>query len=167
MVIFSKIVSAEEMEPKTRSIARVSQRKWSSFRRGVPSMMTEVRIGPRSARRPAVAPPAFVPRRRRGRHSESRSTLTRDSLMESTNGAGQDGLQGVRLDLLRRAAGLYLDVAYPSGVFPEVVRRRLDWREDIPADEALTKPPFERTGKAPGQPTPIYALRLGNHRYPH
>jgi hypothetical protein len=87
--------------------------------------------------------------------------------MESTSGAGQYGLQGVRLDLLRRAAGLYLDMAYPSGVFPEVVRRRLDWREDVPADESLTKPPFERTGKAPGQPTPIYALRLGNHRYPH
>ena len=31
----------------------------------------------------------------------------------------------------------------------------------------LTRPPFERAGKAPGRQTPIYALRLGNHRYPH
>jgi hypothetical protein len=114
-----------------------------------------------------VAATAIVPRRLRGRHGESRSTLTGDSLMESTRGAGQHGLQGVRLDLLRRAAGLYLDMAYPSGVIPEVVRRRLDWREDCPADESLARPPFERAGKTSGQPTPIYALRLGNHRYPH
>jgi hypothetical protein len=87
--------------------------------------------------------------------------------MESTRGAGQDDLRGVRLDLLRRAAGLYLETAYPSGHIPEVVRRRLDWREGGDADESLTRPPFERAGKAAGQPTPIYALRLGNHRYPH
>jgi hypothetical protein len=87
--------------------------------------------------------------------------------MESTRGAGPDDLQGVRLDLLRRAAGFYLDMAYPTGAIPEVVRRRLEWREEGNTDEALTRPPFERAGKAPGQPTPIYALRLGNHRYPH
>ena len=45
---------------------------------------------------------------------------------------------------------LYLDLAYPAGVVPEVVRRRLDWREDCPADELLAGPPFERAGKAPG-----------------
>ena len=87
--------------------------------------------------------------------------------MESNRGAAHEGLQGLRLDLLRQAAGLYLDSAYPSGDIPEVVRRRMDWRQDCPPDELLMKPPFERAGKAPGQPTPIYALRLGNHRYPH
>src|SRR5262249_21376838 len=87
--------------------------------------------------------------------------------MEPTRGAGHEDLRGLRLDLLRRAASLYLEVAYPSGMIPEIVRRRLEWREDLPADELLNKPPFERAGKAPGQQAPIYALRLGNHRYPH
>jgi hypothetical protein len=87
--------------------------------------------------------------------------------MESTKGAGGDGLQGLRLDLLRRAAGLYLEAAYPAGDIPEVVRRRLEWRDEGSAPETLTESPFERAGKAPGQSTPIYALRLGNHRYPH
>ena len=114
-----------------------------------------------------MCPPAVLPRFRRGRHEESRSVFSRDSLMESTRGAAHEGLQGLRLDLLRRAAGLYLERAYPSGDIPEVVRRRMEWRPDGLADELLMKPPFERAGKAPGQPTPIYALRLGNHRYPH
>jgi len=87
--------------------------------------------------------------------------------MDPITAAGPDDLRGLRLDLLRQAAGLYVDIAYPSGAIPEVVRRRLDWREDGPADEILARPPFERAGKAPGQQAPIYALRLGNHRYPH
>ena len=87
--------------------------------------------------------------------------------MEPTTAAGHDDLHGLRLDLLRQAAGLYIDLAYPAGVVPEVVRRRLDWRGDCPAGELLAGPPFERAGKAPGRQTPIYALRLGNHRYPH
>ena len=87
--------------------------------------------------------------------------------MESTSVAGQDGLPGLRVDLLRRAATLYIERAYPSGAVPESVRRRLEWREDSPAGDLLTGPPFERAGKAPGQATPIYALRLGNYRYPH
>ena len=62
--------------------------------------------------------------------------LTRESLMESTRAAGHDDLQGLRLDLLRQAAGLYLDMAYPTGAIPEVVRRRLDWREDGPAERS-------------------------------
>jgi hypothetical protein len=93
--------------------------------------------------------------------------LSRNSLMEPTTGAGQDGLHGLRVDLLRQAARLYVDLAYPSGVIPDVVRRRLDWPDGGRADELLTRPPFERAGKAPGQQSPIYALRLGNHRYPH
>lgn len=87
--------------------------------------------------------------------------------MEPTRGEGHENLHGLRLDLLRRAAALYLELAYPSGAIPEVVRRRLEWREEVAAEELLGKPPFERAGKVPGQQTPIYALRLGNHRYPH
>jgi hypothetical protein len=87
--------------------------------------------------------------------------------MEPTTGAGHDGLHALRVDLLRQAARLYIELAYPSGIIPDVIRRRLDWRADDPAGELLTRPPFERAGKVPGQQTPIYALRLGNHRYPH
>jgi hypothetical protein len=68
---------------------------------------------------------------------------------------------------LRRAVDIYLNLAYPSGEIPEVIRRRLVWPEDQPTEAMLTKPPFERAGKVPGQQTPIYALRLGNAHYPH
>jgi hypothetical protein len=87
--------------------------------------------------------------------------------MEPTAAAGHDDLHGLRLDLLRQAVGLYLELAYPTGEVPAAVERRLDWREDCPASQLLTGPPFERAGKAPGRQTSIYALRLGNHRYPH
>jgi hypothetical protein len=87
--------------------------------------------------------------------------------MEPIITAGQSDLQGLRLDWLRRAAAVYLDLAYPAGAIPEVVHRRLNWGEDSTTGERLTRPPFERAGTAPGRQTPIYALRLGNHRYPH
>jgi hypothetical protein len=73
----------------------------------------------------------------------------------------------LRLDLLRTAVETYLKVAYPSGDVPEVVRRRQVWPEGLCAEEVLAGPPFERAGKVPGQQTSIYALRLGNARYPH
>jgi hypothetical protein len=76
-------------------------------------------------------------------------------------------LGGLRLDLLRRAVDVYLNLAYPDGSIPEAVQRRLLWRADCEAEELLKGAPFERVGKAPGRATPIYALRLGNHRYPH
>ncbi len=87
--------------------------------------------------------------------------------MEPTTAVEHGGLHGLRLDLLRRAARLYLEIAYPSGAVPEIIRRRLEWSEEGSAAEVLGKPPFERAGKGAGQQTPIYALRLGNHRYPH
>jgi hypothetical protein len=87
--------------------------------------------------------------------------------MEPIMTAGQSDLHGLRLDLLRQAVDIYLDLAYPAGAIPEVVRRRLNWGEDSTTGERLTRPPFERAGTAPGRQTPIYALRLGNHRYPH
>jgi hypothetical protein len=88
--------------------------------------------------------------------------------MEPTLAAGHDDLRGLRLDLLRSATEIYLGLAYPGGiVIADAVKRRLVWRDGIAADELLSAAPFERAGKAPGRPAPIYALRLGNHRYPH
>jgi hypothetical protein len=81
--------------------------------------------------------------------------------------AGHHDMSGLRLDLLRRAAEAYLRLAYPSGVVPDAVRHRLTWRECSTPAQLLSGPPFERVGKTPGRPAPIYALRLGNYRYPH
>jgi hypothetical protein len=87
--------------------------------------------------------------------------------MEPTNAVATNDLQRLRLDLLRQAVRLYLELAYPSGSVPEAVRRRLHWSEDCSPSELLAGPPFERVGKAPGRQSPIWALRLGNHLYPH
>jgi hypothetical protein len=87
--------------------------------------------------------------------------------MEPPPGSGAGELGGLRLDLLRRAVDVYLNLAYPLGEIPDVVRRRLVWPEGQAAETLLTKSPFERAGKVPGQQTPIYALRLGNTHYPH
>ncbi len=81
--------------------------------------------------------------------------------------AEAEDLRDLRLDLLLRATEIYLSLAYPSGVVPEAVKRRLAWPEGCTPDELLSRPPFERAGKAFGRPAAIYALRLGNHRYPH
>jgi len=87
--------------------------------------------------------------------------------MKPTSAAQPDDLRGLRLDLLRRATEIYLGLAYPSGKVPEAVERRLIWAEGCTADVLLSRPPFERAGKALGRPAPIFALRLGNKRYPH
>jgi hypothetical protein len=87
--------------------------------------------------------------------------------MESLSTQQDDSLHGLRLDILRQAIDAYLKLAYPSGEFPEPVKRRLAWPEGITAAQLLTRPPFERAGKAPGRDEPIFALRLGNSRYPH
>ena len=92
---------------------------------------------------------------------------TRELLMEPTLAAGHDDLRGLRLDLLRNATTIYLSLAYPTGAVPNVVERRLVWRDVTAADELLSSPPFERAAKAAGRPAAVYALRLGNHRYPH
>ena len=75
-------------------------------------------------------------------------------------------LQGLPLDLLRRAVAIYLGIAYPSSEPPPAVRRRLDWTPGLDAADLLSRPPFERVGK-PSAEKPIFALRLGNARYPH
>ena len=91
---------------------------------------------------------------------------TRDLLMEPTLAAGHDDLRGLRLDLF---------AAQPRSTCVWRIPRRgsagrrapLAWREGCAADELSAQSPFERAGKAAGRPVPIYALRLGNHRYPH
>jgi hypothetical protein len=80
-------------------------------------------------------------------------------------------LSHVRIDILRRAIEVYLALAYVSSPIPEAVRRRLEWRDDASVDanadaaQLLSHSPFERVGKSAG--TLIFALRLGNARYPH
>jgi hypothetical protein len=92
---------------------------------------------------------------------------TKESLVESRVSECSRNLGGLRVDLLRRAVDVYLSLAYPNGLIPEPVQRRLVWRDGCDPEALLQAPPFERVGKAPGRPTPIYALRLGNYRYPH
>jgi hypothetical protein len=92
---------------------------------------------------------------------------TKEMLMEPTLAMGHDDLHGLRLDLLRRSAEIYLALAYPSSVIPSAVAHRMIWAGGDNTEELLNGPPFERAGKAPGRATPIYALRLGNYRYPH
>ena len=87
--------------------------------------------------------------------------------MESASGPSPDGAGQLRLHLLRTAVETYLKAAYPLGEIPDAVRRRLVWPDVSAMGELLTKPPFERAGKLPGHQTPVYALRLGNWRYPH
>ena len=66
---------------------------------------------------------------------------------------------------LRQAVEVYLQIAYAGSGPPEPVRRRLDWVQDCDCDTLIQKPPFELASR-PGA-APIYALRLGNARYPH
>lgn len=87
--------------------------------------------------------------------------------MEPPPSPKEDSLHGLRLDLLRQAIDCYLKLAYPTQEVPEPVQRRLVWPEGITASQLLTRPPFERAGKGPGREEPIFALRLGNARYPH
>ena len=87
--------------------------------------------------------------------------------MEPSSRSSSDEMSGLRFDLLKTAVDTYLQIAYSSSEIPEAVQRRLVWSEGPGTENSLTKPPFERAGKMPGRQTPIYALRLGNHRYPH
>ncbi|MDR3619398.1 MAG: hypothetical protein P4L85_08615 [Paludisphaera borealis] len=87
--------------------------------------------------------------------------------MEASLGSNPIDLSTLRLDVVRQAAEIYVKLAYPSGQVPEAVDRRMTWSSDASPAELLSKPPFERAGRVPGTQTPIYALRLGNARYPH
>jgi hypothetical protein len=87
--------------------------------------------------------------------------------MEASSGSPAPDPDALRLDVIRRAAELYIQFAYPSGQIPDAVNRRLSWSPGVTPAEVLSRPPFERAGRVPGTQTPIYALRLGNARYPH
>jgi hypothetical protein len=87
--------------------------------------------------------------------------------MEPRAPADPVDLRGLRIDLLRQAVDVYLALAYPSGDIPDVVRRRLEWPDGVDPMTLLANPPFERANRpGPGKEL-IFALRLGNLRYPH
>jgi hypothetical protein len=90
----------------------------------------------------------------------------RELIMVSPGADEPNILQGLPLDLLRRAVEIYLRIAYPNSEPPPAVRRRLEWTPGLDSGELLAKPPFERVGKALPE-KPIFALRLGNAHYPH
>jgi hypothetical protein len=75
-------------------------------------------------------------------------------------------LRGLSIENLRRAAAIYLEVAYPENAVPPTVRRRVEWPDNLEVAQILTGSQFERAF-LPGSKSPIFALRLGNHRYPH
>jgi hypothetical protein len=87
--------------------------------------------------------------------------------MEPRGSVQPTDLGHLRLDLLRQAVDVYLSLAYPTGQWPEVVSRRLAWPEGETAATLLSRPPFERADRSESGKMPIYALRLGNARYPH
>ena len=87
--------------------------------------------------------------------------------MELRGPAEPTDLRNLKVDALRQAVAIYLEQAYQSTAPPEVVRRRLEWPSGSDADTLLEAPPFERTGKNKSTGSTIYALRLGNARYPH
>jgi hypothetical protein len=73
----------------------------------------------------------------------------------------------LRIDLLRQAVDVYLSIAYPAAALPEVVRRRLEWAPGVDPVTLLSNPPFERANRPGPGWSAIFALRLGNARYPH
>lgn len=82
-------------------------------------------------------------------------------------------LKDLRVDVLRQAVRSYLGLAYPGVEPPASVRRRLDWVAGAEAgggtdaEALLNAPPFERAGEGRSGGSSVYALRLGNARYPH
>jgi hypothetical protein len=87
--------------------------------------------------------------------------------MEPLQPADRETLSHLRIDVLRRAVEVYLGIAYEACTPPEVVRRRLEWPAEADASTLLTQAPFERAGKSGPATQAIFALRLGNARYPH
>ena len=77
-------------------------------------------------------------------------------------------LQAIGIEPLKRAVEIFLKHAYPSGKWPEIVQRRLEWPASESAQALVSHPPFEccESGRKPSA-RPIYCLRLGNHRYPN
>lgn len=76
-------------------------------------------------------------------------------------------LDNLRIDVLRQAVAIFMSLAYPGSDPPESVRRRLHWDSERDIETVLQNSPFERAGKSKSNGSLIYALRLGNARYPH
>ena len=87
--------------------------------------------------------------------------------MEPTGDGAPHDLNALRIDVLKHAVAIYLDIAYADREPPEVVRRRIQWPEGLDAATLLMKLPFERVARADGEAPTVFALRLGNARYPH
>ena len=87
--------------------------------------------------------------------------------MSAESAADRGDLGHLRIDLLRRAAEIYLEHAYPTGAIPDAVRRRLEWTPGATADILMKSAPFEKTGRDIQTGATIHALRLGNACYPH
>jgi hypothetical protein len=87
--------------------------------------------------------------------------------MASSPAGDPPNLRELRVDAIHRATCLYLERAYPGCEPPEIVRRRLEWAPGLEADALLAQSPFEPSGKDKSTGGQIYALRLGNYRYPH
>ncbi|MFO0911050.1 MAG: hypothetical protein U0794_22380, partial [Isosphaeraceae bacterium] len=67
--------------------------------------------------------------------------------MESRGNNGSVDLRCVDIDVLRRAVEIYLQLAYPNGVVPEAIRRRLEWPSCDDVDTLIHGPPFEKAGR--------------------
>ena len=50
---------------------------------------------------------------------------------------------------------------------PEGVRARAAWDDSKSAAQLVAAPPFERVNRPADGEAPVFALRLGNHRYAH
>ena len=87
--------------------------------------------------------------------------------MEPSGPGEPTDLQNLKVDILRQATAIYLALAYPGAGPPEVVKRRLAWAPGVETALLLNHPPFERPGQNNTTGAPIFALRLGNARYPH
>jgi hypothetical protein len=69
--------------------------------------------------------------------------------------------------MLREAVAIHLECAYPTGVIPPAVQKRIVFDDSQPILDALGAPPFEHyAAKAPFQCT-VYSLRLGSADYPN
>jgi hypothetical protein len=73
----------------------------------------------------------------------------------------------VERGVLERAVAIYLEKAYPEAPPPEAIRRRLEWPADRATEDLLVTAPFERASNSESGVGAIFALRLGNARYPH
>lgn len=94
-------------------------------------------------------------------------SVPKEVVMEPSGPSEPHDLHNLRIDVLRQAVAIYMKLSYPGVEPPEVVRRRLQWEDGLDADVLLNRAPFEKAGKSKTTGTGIYALRLGNARYPH